>query len=258
MQADREQREHQDVGQQHQRVSARRTAGPAPERPRARSMSLAPAEIAGRPPTRAARLGRPPAQQAPGPQHQHHRHDDELGDQRELRVAQADAERLDLGDQQRGEECAGIEPRPPTTTTTKASDTTARSISRFAGSRGMASAPPSPASAAPSANTAGEQPALVDAERAGHFPVLGRGAHEYSPARLASTANAARRTPPGPSAIRNRSYSGKRRPAMSTAPVRPGARGPSRSSGPQAQSAKSLITRTSAKVASSCSSSGAR
>src|SRR5688572_33084030 len=47
----------------------------------------------------------------------------------------------------------GIEPSPPTTTTTKASDTTARSSSRFAGSRGIASAPPSPASAAPSMNT---------------------------------------------------------------------------------------------------------
>src|SRR2546425_12100238 len=48
----------------------------------------------------------------------------------------------------------GIEPSPPTTTTTNASDITARSIPRLAGSRGIALAPPKPASRAPNANTA--------------------------------------------------------------------------------------------------------
>ena len=47
----------------------------------------------------------------------------------------------------------GIEPRPPTTVTTKASAMMARSMPRFAGSRGSCSAPASPARQAPSANT---------------------------------------------------------------------------------------------------------
>src|SRR6185503_2999412 len=71
--------------------------------------------------------------------------------------------------------------------------------------------------------------------------------------RKCSSANTA-----GPSAIRNKSYLGNGRPAISIASLRPGARGPSRSSAPQAQSAKSLITSTRANVASSWSSSGAR
>src|SRR6218665_130302 len=48
----------------------------------------------------------------------------------------------------------GIEPMPPTTTTTKAAPMVFRSRSSVAGSRGSCSAPPRPASNAPSANTA--------------------------------------------------------------------------------------------------------
>ncbi len=44
-------------------------------------------------------------------------------------------------------------PRPPTTVMTKASAMTARSRSRLAGSRGICSAPPSPASTEPTKNT---------------------------------------------------------------------------------------------------------
>ena len=47
-----------------------------------------------------------------------------------------------------------MEPMPPTTTTTKAAPMVLRSIARLAGSRGNCSAPPRPASIAPSANTA--------------------------------------------------------------------------------------------------------
>ena len=47
-----------------------------------------------------------------------------------------------------------IEPMPPTTTTTKAAPMRFRSMSRLALSRGNCSAPPSPASSEPSANTA--------------------------------------------------------------------------------------------------------
>src|SRR5215510_1047871 len=42
---------------------------------------------------------------------------------------------------------------PPTTTTTKASPIATRSVARLAGSRASCNAPPSPASAAPRANT---------------------------------------------------------------------------------------------------------
>ena len=44
-------------------------------------------------------------------------------------------------------------PSPPTTVTTKASAMTARSRSRLAGSRGICSAPPRPASTEPTKNT---------------------------------------------------------------------------------------------------------
>ena len=47
----------------------------------------------------------------------------------------------------------GIDPIPPTTTTTKAAPMVLRSISRLAGSRGSCNAPPKPASKAPKANT---------------------------------------------------------------------------------------------------------
>src|SRR6185436_410770 len=151
----------------------------------------------------------------------------------------------------------GIEPRPPTTTTTKASETTDRSISKFAGSRGIASAPPRPARLAPRANTA------VNSQRwfTPSAPVISRSsvaARIRIPKRVRVSRKCSSANTAGPSMIRNRSYFGNWRPAISIASRKPGARGPSRSSAPQAQSAKSLITSTRAKVASSCSSSGAR
>ena len=75
-------------------------------------------------------------------------------------------------------------PMPPTTTTTNASAMTRRGRAEIgAGSRGICSAPPRPASNAPSANTAVKSPAWFDAERADHLAVLGRGAHQRAPAR---------------------------------------------------------------------------
>ena len=74
-------------------------------------------------------------------------------------------------------------PRPPTTVTTKASAMTDRSRSRLAGSRGICSAPPSPASTRADEEHRGEQPGLVDAQRADHLAVLGRRAHQRAPAR---------------------------------------------------------------------------
>ena len=77
-----------------------------------------------------------------------------------------------------------IEPMPPTTTTTKASPITIRSIARLAGSRATCSAPPRPARNEPQANTSGEQQRLVDAERADHLAVLRGGADQPAEARL--------------------------------------------------------------------------
>src|SRR5260370_42668669 len=71
----------------------------------------------------------------------------------------------------------GTDPMPPTTTTTKASPMTVRSIARFAGSRASCSAPPRPDSNDPAVNTC-EQQRLVDAERPNHFSILGGGTHQ--------------------------------------------------------------------------------
>ncbi len=183
MQADREQREHQDIGEEHQRVSAREHRDQRQSDDQ-RKNDLSAAEVQ-RAADGAARLRRPPAQQAPGPQDQHHRHDDELGDQGELRVAEADAERLDLGDEQRGQECAGNR--------AEAADhhdhegvghdrQVNLEVCRLA-RNGERTAQAGQRRA--QHEYTGEQPALVDAERAGHFPVFGGGAYQYSPARLA-------------------------------------------------------------------------
>ena len=61
--------------------------------------------------------------------------------------------RNDLTGRTGGEVHAIVADMPPTTTTTKASPMATRSVARLAGSRATWSAPPNPASAAPSANT---------------------------------------------------------------------------------------------------------
>jgi len=151
----------------------------------------------------------------------------------------------------------GIEPMPPTTTTTNASPIVARSSPRFAGSRGNCNAPPRPASIVPSANT----PVNSHAWLTPSALTISRSwvaARTSVPQRVFVSSSQSPPSTSGPTAIRNRSYVGKRRPRMSTAPERPGARGPSRSSGPQTHNAASLITSISAKVASSWNNSGAR
>ena len=169
VQAGGEQREHQDVGAEHQRVAAgRRAAARERDDHGDRRSTVEPRGVAGRSGgstcVAAARwIAQRLAEQALGPQHQHDRHDDELGDQRQLGerercprtdCPQADAERLDLADQQRREERARDAAHP-------ADDDDDEGIARsrrdraqsFAGSRGICSAPPRPASNAPSANT---------------------------------------------------------------------------------------------------------
>ncbi len=77
-----------------------------------------------------------------------------------------------------------IEPVPPTTTTTKASPITLKSISRLAGSRATCSAPPRPARNDPEREHRGEQDRLIDAERADHLAILRRRPHQPAKPRL--------------------------------------------------------------------------
>ena len=114
MQAHREKREHQDVGGEHERVFVTRQRqageqrGEASERERRLAID-APKRRFDR--GCAAGRGQRLAEQAPRPQHQHDRHDDELDRERDLRVAVADAEGLHLADDERGEESAGDRPQ---------------------------------------------------------------------------------------------------------------------------------------------------
>ena len=104
----------------------------------------------------------------------------------------------------------------------------------------------------------GEQDRLIDAKCADHFAVLRRRAHQAAKARLGQ--RKMKKNENGGSHRDQEQIVGWKLPApkISTAPRSPGARGPSRSSGPQIQSVRSLMTSTSAKVASSWNSSGAR
>ena len=112
-----------------------------------------------------------------GRDHQHDRHHDELGDQRELRERDDDAEHRTSPMPMQS---ALISPMSSAARNAPGIDAEAADddhderigddrrdpCSRLAGSRGSCSAPPSPASSAPSAEHAGKKPRLVDAERA--------------------------------------------------------------------------------------------
>ena len=150
----------------------------------------------------------------------------------------------------------GIDPRPPTTVTTKASAMIARSMPRLAGSRGSCSAPANPARNAPSAKTAVKRRAwsMPSAAVSVRFSAAARISMPKR-VRVTSSVNATRTT--GAATMRNRSYCGMEWPTISTVPANPGARGPSRSSAPHRYSATSRMMRTTAKVAVSCMSSGA-
>ena len=74
--------------------------------------------------------------------------------------AERDAQRLDLGDQQRGDEGAGNRAHAADDDDDERLADRVEVEAELAGSRGSCSAPPSAASKAPSANTAGEEPPL--------------------------------------------------------------------------------------------------
>ena len=98
----------------------------------------------------------------------------------------------------------GIEPRPPTTVTTNTSAMIARSMPRFAGSRGSCSAPAAPASAAPSANTAVCSRACGTPSAAASVR-FSAAARISRPKRVLRTSKVSATSTSGPSAIRKRS-----------------------------------------------------
>ena len=195
VQARGEEREHQDVDAEHERIAAGRERqrgkprneddGGGVERPRRRPQ--------GRLDVRRRRaLDRPGLAEEPlGPQHQHDRHDDELCHQGQLRererVAEeldrpdADAERLDAADQQRGEERARdaahaaddhhherVRDRAEVEEELRR---LARNLQRAA----------EPGEEPAEREHAGEEPLLVHAERADHLAILGRRADQRAP-----------------------------------------------------------------------------
>ena len=149
-----------------------------------------------------------------------------------------------------------IEPRPPTTTTTKASTITARSICSVIDSRGICSAPASPARKAPRANTPVNSTRRFTPSASAITPSL-VAARTSMPQRVRWNSHHNTPNTSGPAASSSSVYCGTKAPAISTAPASPGARGANRSSGPQTQSARSCTISTTPKVASSWKISGA-
>ncbi len=148
-----------------------------------------------------------------------------------------------------------IEPRPPTTTTTKASTRIVRSICRLTVSRGICSAPASPASPAPSANT------VVKSNRSltPSAPAISRScvaARTIVPQRVRWNSHHNSPNITGPTTVSSRLYSGTSVEPNWIAPLRPGARGANCSSGPHTASTRSCMIKATPNVASSWKISG--
>ena len=77
----------------------------------------------------------------------------------------------------------GIEPRPPTTVTTNASAMIDEVHAEIGGLARQLQRAGEPREKRAQREHAGEERALVDAERAGQHAILGRGAHEHAEAR---------------------------------------------------------------------------
>ena len=183
MQARREQREYQDVGEQYQRISGGdgRNQREGGEQHCSSSEKFLPRGFKGY--LLQAGISRGSlrlSEQAPGPQHEDGGHHDELHHQRRLGVTEADAEGLGLRDQQCGDERArdrtqaahhhdheGIRDHGKVDAQ---AGRFARDLQRPAQAREQRA----------QGEYAGKQPARVDAERAGHLAVLRRGANQDS------------------------------------------------------------------------------
>ena len=123
-----------------------------------------------------------PAEQAPGPEDQDHRHDQEHQDQRAV-GENLDAEGLEQADQDGGEEG----PADAAHTADHHDDEGRRDdveIHQQVGAAlGQLDRPAEPGQRRAEEQHAGEQPALVDAEGGDHLAVEGRRAHQRAPAR---------------------------------------------------------------------------
>ena len=153
MQRSREQHRDQHFRQHAERKTARRNNGatsqpPAPPTPNLQRRHRRPDQRRRLAPRRRLR----PPEQPMRPQNQHHGHHREHQHQRDFRQ-EHDAERLQQRDQQARHIRPAMLPKPPTTTTTKASVIDIQIDLQIRRASGSASAPPIPASAAPSVNT---------------------------------------------------------------------------------------------------------
>jgi hypothetical protein len=177
VQARREQRENEHVGQEDERIAVGeqrhdRQGGDRNQR------ELPGSETRTFYPRSAARFGERPAEQPPRTQHEHDRHDDELGDQRDLGVAEADAEGLDLADEQRSEKRAGDRAHAADHHHDECIGDHGEidlEIGRLARDGERAT---QPGKRGAERKDDGEEPALIDPERADHLAVLGRGADQ--------------------------------------------------------------------------------
>ena len=133
------------------------------------------------------------AHQPPGPPHQHHRHHQKLGHQGELaeveidseggHIANAHAQRLDFGNQQ----CGHVSTRDAAHAAHHHHHEGVANGEQIQVERGRLTRQLQRAAQAgqhgAQCKHAGEQPGLVDAQRAHHLAVLGGGAHQRAPAR---------------------------------------------------------------------------
>ena len=147
-------------------------------------------------------------------------------------------------------------PRPPITTTTNTSTMIRRSMAWLTASRGICSAPPKRGEEDAERKYAREQPFLIDAERRHHVAVLRRRAHQHAPARTLEQQP------------EDAEHDGTERDQEEIVArhvlaeeidraLKPGARRPSRSLGPQIRTTRSSTISVRPKVASSWNSSGA-
>ncbi len=206
---------------QRRRRTGRRSGCRSPAPARSSTRSAACSASSNRPRRRESRTGGPqadralrfahlavfagdlrPAEQPEGPHDQHHRHDARTSGPAWTAGSYETPKTFSYRDKHRREKAPGSEPMPPITTTTKTSTRMLKSISRFgAAAWAVCSAPPSAGERAAEKEDAGEQPVLVDAERAHHLAILRSRRAPARPSGCGGTAATAQPARTGPSAI---------------------------------------------------------
>ena len=121
------------------------------------------------------------AEQAPGPEDQDHRHDQEHQDQRAV-GENLDAEGLEQADQDGGQEGAADAAHAADHDDDKGRRDDVEIHQQVGAALGQLDRPAQPSQRRAEKQHAGEQPALVDAEGRDHLPVEGRRAHQGAPA----------------------------------------------------------------------------